>query len=138
MILVIIITIIVLYSKNVYSSVSVDADVFKELNTSMSYINIKIRQNDIQDVVSVKTIDYNNENALCISGENSDIWIYDFDGKLFEETVEKGEEPKNENVIEISEVTSFDISQEGNLINYSVSIKNGVKETSSVCLRTGN
>jgi hypothetical protein len=62
---------------------------------ALSYINVKLRQNDAEGRIVVKPIDLTGENAILIQEHEleRDTWIFHLDGMLYESIVSPGEQP---------------------------------------------
>lgn len=87
----------------IYSGANTQKRVLSEKNSqieariALSYINIKLRQNDVSGSVEVGEIKLTGKNALKIKQRGTsmdyDTWIFCLDGKLMECLVNPGEEP---------------------------------------------
>ncbi len=128
--------VVVLYSRDIYSKINIDNAKIENIEVATSYLNVKIRQNDKSNTISVENIESINEPALFISKEESDIWIYEYNGSLIQEDTPKGEQPKQSEYLEIAEVSDFDITLENNRIEYSISVDDSIHETMAIYLRS--
>lgn len=134
-ILLIIVTIvIILYSRDIYQEVSVSNEDFENLEIAMSYINVKLRQNDRADAINIKALSETGENALVITQNKQDTWIYQRDDELIETKSEVGEEPNTLDYIKIADISDFDIEQNGDLVSYSITTNEDLKESSALLL----
>lgn len=131
-------SVIVLYSKNIYSKVNVYTSNFEEIEIAMSYVNVKVRQNDKSGVISVKNIDNTGNTALVLTNNDMSIWIFEYNDMLIETKSKVGIQPDLENYIEIAEITDFDVQLNDKLLEYEVKINNEFIETSAINLRADN
>ncbi len=128
--------VVVLYSRDIYAKVNNDNAKLQNIEVATSYLNVKIRQNDKSDAISVETVADLNVPALFISKNNNDVWIYKYDGSLVQEDTEKGALPKQSNYFKIADITDFDITLVNDKIEYSVSIDENYIETMAISLRS--
>lgn len=81
---------------------------------ALSFLNVKIKQNDIKDRIKIKVFEQNQKNALVIEERtldtNYDRWIYYYDGKLYECITDVGEQPIEELSTQIAVINDFNIS----------------------------
>ncbi len=129
---------IILYSKNIYAKVDLSSLSYKDLDTAMAYINVKVRQNDLKDGIFVASVNETGENALVIRKDQTDTWIFENNGKLLESKVLVNEQPKIDNAIKISNISDFEINKEGRLISYSIQVNEKLSDSTSIYLRSGN
>ncbi len=128
--------VVVLYSRDIYSKVNNDNAKIKDIEVATSYLNVKIRQNDKSNTIKVETLEDLNEPALFISKTDSDVWIYEYEGNLIEESTPKGDLPKQVNYFEIADVEDFNISLTDKKIEYTITVDEEYKETMALCLRS--
>jgi hypothetical protein len=82
---------------------------------ALSFINMRVRQNDEKGMVHVKKYRGNDAIVLQSRGDYEyDTWIYFIDGKLLECVLDAGQEPGEFQGTEIANVLSFDVSFSGN------------------------
>lgn len=74
-----------------------EKDALTDARIALSYINVRMRQNDSKDKVAVETLELTGKNAIVIRERSwdyeYDTWIYCYDGKLMECLVQPGEQP---------------------------------------------
>jgi hypothetical protein len=112
-----------------------------QARVALSFINMKIRQNDVSGGVEIKPNPVNGRNALVVheayNGQRYDTWIYWDDGKLLEALVLEGEPPSREVSLEIIAVEGFEVGyQDENAIHTRVISRKGQKEYSYESLTT--
>lgn len=77
-----------------YENISKRKEVQSELRLASSYVNMKIRQNDVEGVLSVVKNPYNLTDSLLIKEifdkKEYHTWVYFDKGRLWEATLEKG------------------------------------------------
>ncbi len=130
--------VIILYSKDIYSKVSIYTDEFEDLEVAMSYINVKVRQNDRAGVISVKTQEGLDEKALVFTENGVCTWIFEYDNKLVEKKADVGTEPVLIDYIVIAEIDDFQVSLQDKLLKYEITVKDGLTETSTINIRSDN
>lgn len=138
LILVITTTIIILYSKNIYAKMGSYNDSFEELEVAMSYINVKLRQNDKVGDVKVEPVVETENNALTIEREHDKIWITQHENELVKVAMEKGKQPDFENYIKIANIRDFEVKKKGRVISYYVKVDDEFEDTNSIYLRSDN
>lgn len=118
-------------------------DIKANARVASSYINVKIKQNDEINKISVKSNPATSENALVIAseenGEKIDTWIYFDDGYLFESTVLRSMAPDIQNAFPIAKIEDFFIEKQESKITTSIKyMYNGQmqKVTSIIVLRS--
>ncbi len=129
---------IILYSRDIYSKVNIYTQDFQNLEVAMSYVNVKVRQKDKSGVISVKTLETLNENALVFTENNTVTWVYEYDNKLVEEKTAIGEYPKFTNYLTIAEIADFDVSLRNKLLKYKVTVNDDLKDSSTINIRSDN
>ena len=76
---------------------------------AVSFINVKLRQNDEKNKIAIKRLENNNREAIVIQERSKDYdydtWIYFLNGNLYECVVEKGNQP---NELSSSLIVSID------------------------------
>ncbi len=130
--------VIILYSKDIYGKVNRYTENFQDLEVAMSYINVKVRQNDRSGVISVKTVEGLGEKALVFTENEISTWIFEFDNKLIEKKAEQGTEPVLQNYIVIAEIEGFEVSLQDKLLKYSIIVKDNLCENSTINIRSDN
>jgi type II secretory pathway pseudopilin PulG len=82
-----------------------------ELRVALSYVNMKVRQNDSFNSISIQMASRKNGNAVVISklmgGKPYETWIYCSKGRLREALVKKGVLPSDELSSEIAVISGF-------------------------------
>lgn len=85
---------------------------------ALSFLNVKIKQNDIRDKIKIKVLEQNKKNALVIEERsqdtNYDTWIYFYDGKLYECITDEGKQPQQDLSTQISAIDDFNIGYNKN------------------------
>lgn len=84
-----------------------------ELRVALSYIQMKLRQNDAAGIVRIDSNPVNGQNAIVITEEAEDAtyetWIYWDGGKLREALVREGEAFTNDLSFPVSDIDGFRI-----------------------------
>lgn len=95
-----------------------------ELRVALSFVQMKIRQNDLKNAIRVEENPVNGGPAVVIREKIGDevyeTWIYQDDGKLREVLVLEGETPSNDLSFEIADLDGFSATIDKNLLNLSV------------------
>ncbi|NLW02641.1 MAG: DUF4860 domain-containing protein [Clostridiaceae bacterium] len=116
--------VLALSSTSAYTRLYEGKSLSSELRVALSFIQMKIRQNDLKDAIRVEDNPVNGEPAIVIrevhSGEVYETWIYQDGGILREAIMPEGMPPSNEYSFEITEVDGFSVKMEGNLLDISV------------------
>ena len=111
-------------STSAYERIYQEKSVSSSVRTALSFIEMKIRQNDIQGAVRIENNPINLEQSLVITEEyNSEFyetWIYRSGGKLREAFMPAGEPPADDLSFEIADLSGFSISMDRNTIRVSV------------------
>ena len=111
-------------STSAYERIYEEKSVSTSVRTALSFIEIKIRQNDIQGAIRIENNPINQEPSLVITEEYDskfyETWIYRSGGKLREAFMPVGEPPADELSFEITDLDGFEISKDGNCILVSV------------------
>lgn len=99
---------------------------------ALSFVNMKIRQNDRMGAVEVIPNPINGSNSLVIhedyDEERYDTWIYWHDGKLYEALVLDHEQPSLEVSLEITKLDDFSIeSTDRRILHTQVTASEGEK-----------
>lgn len=126
---------IILYSKDIYSKVDKYNNKFEDLEVAMSYINVKVRQNDKKSTISIKNVETLNTDALVFKHSDYDAWIYEYNDMLIESKVLGGLQPTQDEYVKIADVENFDVSLNDKLLTYSVTVDD-LSETSAISLRS--
>jgi|LSQX01.1.fsa_nt_gb hypothetical protein len=131
-------------STSAYSRVYEGKSLNSELRVALSFIHMKIRQNDLKDAIRIEENPVNGDPAIVIREEYEDevyeIWIYQDDGKLWEALMPEGMAPSNELSFEIADVDGLTVKIDQSLLSISVWIDQNeeqLKLESSVMIRSG-
>lgn len=98
-----------------------------QINTrvAISYLNVKFKQNDVLNKVSVEENPINGKNAIILhdtfNDSTYDTWIYLENGSLVEQLVETGKAPESDLGFEIAVVDDFNVEMENNCIKTTIS-----------------
>lgn len=115
-------------STSAYSGIYNMKNTDSQLRLALSFINMKIRQNDRKGAVRVGKNPVNGGSAVIIREEYDngfyETWIYQNDGKLREALMPEGMEPSDEYSFEIADADGFAAELDRNLLNISVWIDN--------------
>ncbi len=130
--------VIILYSKDIYGKVNSYTEEFEDLEVAMSYINVKVRQNDRSGVISVKTQEGLNEKALVFTEDGVCTWIFVYDNKLIEKKADEGTEPVLDNYIVIADIEGFEVSLQDKLLKYKITVNEDLVDTSTINIRSDN
>lgn len=108
-----------------------------EVRSSLSYIAGKIRSNDSEGAISIRTM--NSVEVLCLKQPSGSFevtdYIYYYGGELKEQSLFDGTEFKPENGETIVAVTSFDAERHGNLFTFTVVDRSGRENSISIASR---
>lgn len=115
-----------------------------EVRVALSFVQMKIRQNDSKGAIRIESNPINQEPSLVIQeiydGETYETWIYRDEGKLREAFMLAGEPPSNDISFQIANSDGFDISMDDqHTIRISVWVDRQGKETkleSQITLRS--
>lgn len=119
----------------VYENIVHQMDNNYTLRTSLSYVTEKLRQNDVSDRVFIE--DLNGSTALVLEQNYEDsvfqTWIYEYEGKLRELFLHKGNDVNPEHGQQLMAIEGFSIELvEGNL--YKIAITNSGGETEELLI----
>ena len=137
---------LVISGSKAYEAVVHVKDDNAEVRIASSYINMKIRQNDLSGNIHVTESPVGSGKAIVIEEKSGstvyETWIYWDTGKLREGYVAQGEKPKNEISFTIAEIDGFkaEYMKIGNNITVDVwRVRNGetLNRNSIIHLRTG-
>lgn len=130
----------------IYAGVTAQEHITSEKQTQMdtrvvtSYLNVKLKQNDIANKVTVVTNPIDNKNAICIRDAFNDgtynTWIYYEDGKLVEQFVEVGKTPELDLGFEIGLLDDFQVEMDNNMIKTTISYTMDDKKISTDSIYT--
>jgi hypothetical protein len=128
-------------STSAYSRLYDGKEASVQARVALSFVSMKIRQNDVSGGVEIKPNPVNGGNALVIheayNGQNYDTWIFWDEGRLYEALVLGGEAPSREVSLEIIAVEGFEIGyQDQNVIHTRITSRKGQKEYSYESLTT--
>lgn len=97
-----------------YENISQRKEIQSDLRLASSYVNMKIRQNDISGQIEITKNDFNHNNSLKITevfeGVSYITWIYYDDGLLREATLEKDMPLSNDLSFPIATLDGFSLS----------------------------
>lgn len=83
--------------KNTQEHIINEKDAQADARIALSYINVRLRQNDVNGKISVEKIDLTGKNAIlikeCMDDYEYDTWIFCHNGMLMECLVDAGEQP---------------------------------------------
>lgn len=105
--------IIILFGKDIYSSINEDRASNYEKRVSLSYVANKIRQSDKKNNVRIESL--YGENAVVINEKYDDVvyetWIYFYDNAIYEMFTDEGVKFNLEDGMKVMEVESFVIEE---------------------------
>lgn len=147
-------TLLILFSAAIFTLMYVGNDTEKRIldqnaiksnaRVASSYINVKLKQNDVSGKISVKVNPNTASNALVItdisSKEKKNTWIYFEDGYLLESTTEELA-PDNDTAFQIAKIDDFQIDKENDTITTRIKYfynNEMQKVTSIIVLRSEN
>lgn len=135
--------VLALSSTSAYTRLYEGKNFSSELRVALSYIQMKIRQNDLYDTIRVEKNPVNGESAIVIrevySGEVYETWIYQDDGKLREAIMPEGMPPSNDYSFEITDADGLSVKKDGSLLDIAVWLDSGEghqRQESAVTLRS--
>lgn len=135
-VLAVVTVIIILYSKNIYTKVDKYNSEFEDLEVAMSYINVKVRQNDKMGTISVKNVEELNTDALVIKHNEYDAWIYEYNNMLIESKTLGDLQPTQEEYIKIADIEELKLSLNDKLLTYSITVGDDLEQTLILSLRS--
>lgn len=95
-----------------------------ELVVALSYLNMKVRQNDSQGAITVRPSPSGNGQALVITevldSTRYETWVYWYDGELREAFILEGNIPQKDTSSLIAEIDGFDVYGKSNQIKIRV------------------
>lgn len=102
---------LVIAGSNTYGKLTNTRNSNSELRVALSYVNMKVRQNDSLNSISIQMASKGKGNAVVISkvmgGKPYETWIYCSKGVLREALVKKGVRPSEELSTEIAVISGF-------------------------------
>lgn len=111
-------------SASAYGKILDGKSTLSEARVGLSFVEMKIRQNDIAGNVRIENNPVNGEPSLVITEEYDgmiyETWIYSSGGKLREAIMPQGEPPADDLSFVIAELDGFKIGMEGRIIRISV------------------
>lgn len=131
-------------STSAYSRLYEGDSLQSRLRVALSFIHMKIRQNDCAGAVSIEQHPVTLKPALVIREEYEEVyktWIYQDGGKLREALMPEGEPPSNDLSFEIADVDGFELVMTRNVMDFSVWIDTAdgrMRLDSRVLLRSDN
>lgn len=131
------------------SKIVTEKDQQVDARIALSFVNVRIRQNDVAGKIEVKKYSATNKDAIVIKKReqdlNYDTWIYFSNGKLLECIVEPDQEPDENLSSLIAEAEDFNVNfdEEKGLFTNSIYYKYGENNTyktlqSIISLRSSN
>jgi len=125
--LVMVMLVLALFGVTIYTLIATGADTQKRImneknaqsdaRVALSYINVRLRQNDESGKIEIKKVDITGENAILIqnrsSGYEYDTWIYNYEGGLYECLVDPGEQPNELFSFYVIDAELFETSIDG-------------------------
>jgi len=122
--LVLVMMLLLLFGVTIFTLIFSGSDTYQRINENqstesdvriaLSYLNLKIRQNDVADKIEIKNFPGTERPALVLYDprEGSDLvtWIFWEDGKLLECLVSEGEPPSADLSFTIIDVDDFTIA----------------------------
>lgn len=129
---------IIFIGSGVYGRISENKEINGQTRTILSYIANKVRETDGRDNVFIMEKD--GEQVLVLRHEyddySLDTWVYEYDSKLMEMTVDSGDEfeLKYGDVLLDTEGVEFGIDEDNQLLNVSVFDKNDKESKMSIYL----
>ncbi|MDR1541358.1 MAG: DUF4860 domain-containing protein [Clostridiales bacterium] len=134
--LIMVMSFLILFGYTIFSLIYTGSDALNKIEDeknaqvnariAMSYLNVRLRQNDATDSVAVEANSVNGQNSVVLKyrdpedpSSDYDTWIFWADGILQEVLSDPGEEPEWSGSNEIVEVKSYDVdlSENGVLTN---------------------
>lgn len=105
-------------SASIYNNQSQDAEDTYIQQTPLAYIIEKVRQNDVNGSITIKTID----NSQVLSMHNADYttYIYNYEGMLKEITVKDNVSFSLDEGHDIIEVDNFNIEEDDSLFTFTI------------------
>ncbi len=105
-----------LFASNAFHNIDSDMNNICETMIALSYLNMKIRQNDCQNAIHIKTSPAGEGQAIVISEVlNSTVyetWVFAKNNELRESFVPKGSKAIEEMSFPIAKIEGFDVSFE--------------------------
>ena len=135
--------IVVLFAANIYQGIVKDSDVRFSQETSLSYIQGKIRQYDTDDAVSISLEDFQGYDALAIRETYQDIsyvtYIYEAEGELKELFSQEGALVSPQSGSTIMEIEDLQIeSIEPGLFKFTCTSADGISDSVMVGVHSQN
>ena len=110
---------------NAYNGILGDKENMQSARVAYSYVNMKLKQNDAQGLVSVAQTDFGD--TLVIQSKNGDYFTYLFfsEGALYECVTVKGKEPAVAASNRVTMLEGFEVKQHDSYIDITCICKNG-------------
>ena len=93
------------------SRIITEKDRQTDARIALSYVNVRLRQNDMEGKIGVEPIALTGRNGIVLRERDvwdpdfdHDTWIYSYDGKLYECLVNPGQEPEESLSIYITDI----------------------------------
>jgi hypothetical protein len=101
-----------------------EKDAQAEARVALSYISVRLRQNDSEGKISVEPVELTGQNAIVIQERTFDyeydIWIYSHNGRLYECLTDPGQQPQELLGIPIIEIERLETELDGGVITNTV------------------
>ena len=132
---------VVVLGANVYQKISGGMEENYQARSSVTYLTEKIRQNDVQNGISVQEVA--GEDALVLTRtvqeRTYETWIYFYENSLYEVTVLAGSAVSPGNGQAVTSLSGLHISREGSrIIEITATDLHGRSFHSSVSLQSGS
>jgi type II secretory pathway pseudopilin PulG len=80
---------------------------------ALSYINVRLRQNDSMGKINIETVDFTGQNGILIRERNLnyefDTWVYSYNGKLYECLTLPDQQPEESLSFAVIEIEGLDV-----------------------------
>ena len=129
---------IIFIGSGVYSRITGNKEINEQTRTILSYITNKVRETD--GIKNVQIIEREGSQVLVLKKEyddySSDTWVYEYNSKLMETTVDSGDEfeLKYGDVLLDTNGVKFYIDEGKNVLNVTIYDKNAKESSVSIYL----
>lgn len=129
---------IIFIGSGVYGRIAENKEINEQTRTTLSYISNKVRETEGNE--NVFLMEKDGEQVLVLRHEyedySLDTWVYEYDSKLMEMTVDSGDEfeLKYGDVLLDTDGVEFEIDETNQLLNVSVFDKNDKESKMSIYL----
>ena len=132
---------VLLFSANIYQNIVTNSASQFEQSTSLSYITMKIRQNDQEGATRIYLDEFDGHEALAIEQTFSDTefvtYIYEANGKLKEIFLQQGAEASAHSGTTIMEIENLDIETlSDGLLKFSSTASDGTADSVIISLHS--